>query len=191
MILIMGVAGAGKSVQGRWIADELGLPWLSTGEFLRMLVTGQRRKEMLAGKLLDDAEMIQLADKIFHMIEVDEEFILDGFPRTQGQAEWLYAQHKAGLLAITCVLNIEASEEVVMQRLLQRGRPDDTEESIKQRIHDYQTVMMPIITELESKGVAVHRINGEKSPEEVHADMQPIFDGLRTQNQQMATSESA
>lgn len=180
MILIMGVAGAGKSVQGRWIADELGLPWLSTGEFLRMLVTGQRRKEMLAGKLLDDSEMIQLADKIFHMIELKEEFILDGFPRTREQAEWLFAQHKAGLLKITCVLNIEASEAVVTKRLLSRGRPDDTEESIRQRIDDYKSVMMPIISDLESKGVSVHRINGEKTPEEVHADMQPIFDELKT-----------
>lgn len=179
MILIMGVAGAGKSVQGRWIADELGLPWLSTGEFLRMLVTGQRRKEMLAGKLLDDAEMIQLADKIFHMIEVKEEFILDGFPRTREQAEWLYAQHKAGLLNITCVLNIEASEEVVMKRLLSRGRPDDTEESIKKRFTEYETITLPIIAELESKGVTVHHIDGEKAPEEVHADMQPIFESLK------------
>ena len=91
---MMGVAGAGKSVQGRWLADEVGLPWLSTGEFLRMLVTGERRKEMLAGKLLDDSEMIGLADKIFHMINIQEEFILDGFPRTLQQAEWLIAQHK-------------------------------------------------------------------------------------------------
>lgn len=186
----MGVAGAGKSVQGRWIADELGLPWLSTGEFLRMLVTGQRRKEMLAGKLLDDAEMIQLADKIFHMIELDEEFILDGFPRTQGQAEWLYAQHKAGLLNISCVLNIEASAEVVMKRLLSRGRPDDTEDSIRQRINDYTTVMLPIIAELESKGVAVHHIDGEKSPEEVHTAMQPIFENMKSGKQTPTATEA-
>ena len=97
MIIIMGVAGAGKSVQGRWIADEFALPWVSTGEFLRMLVTGERRREMLAGKLLDDSEIIAMADRIFHMIDVKQEFILDGFPRTAPQAEWLIAQHKAGL----------------------------------------------------------------------------------------------
>ena len=53
MIIFMGVAGSGKSVQGRLLADTLGLPWLSTGEFLRMLISGQRRKDMQAGKLLD------------------------------------------------------------------------------------------------------------------------------------------
>lgn len=175
MILIMGVAGAGKSVQGRWLADEIGLPWLSTGEFLRMLVTGERRKEMLAGKLLGDAEMIQLADKIFHMIDINEEFVLDGFPRTQKQADWLVAQHTAGLITITSVLHIEASEEVVAQRLLERGRQDDTKEAIAARFTEYRAVTLPIIKGFESSGIAVHHINGEGTPESIHAQIVPLI----------------
>lgn len=166
---MMGVAGAGKSVQGRWIADEIGLPWLSTGEFLRMLVTGERRKEMLAGKLLDDSEMIGLADKIFHMIDVKQEFILDGFPRTLAQADWLIAQHKAGLIKISKVLHIEASEEVVTSRLLERGRQDDTKEAIAKRFNEYRAVTLPIIKDFEKKDIDVHHINGEGDPEEVHS----------------------
>ena len=142
----MGGAGAGKSVQGRWVADEIGLPWLSTGEFLRMLVTGKRRQEMLQGKLLDDSEMISLADKIFHMIDTKEEFILDGFPRTQTQADWLIAQHKAGLINISSVLHIEASEKVVQERLLNRGRPDDTEEAIRKRFDEYNVLHYQLST---------------------------------------------
>jgi len=168
MIIVMGVAGAGKSVQGRWLADEVGLPWLSTGEFLRMLVTGIRRKEMLEGKLLDDSEMIELADKIFHMIDTKEEFILDGFPRTQKQAEWLLAQHNAGLIKISRVLHIEASEEVVSKRLLDRGRKDDTSEAIAERFREYRSITMPIINDFESKGVPVYHVNGEGTPEKVH-----------------------
>jgi adenylate kinase len=175
MILMMGVAGAGKSVQGRWLADELGLPWLSTGEFLRMLVTGERRREMLAGKLLDDAEMIELADKIFHMIELKEEFILDGFPRTKGQADWLYAQHKAGLISITSVIHLEANEEVVKERLLNRARPDDTEESIRERFAEYEAVTLPIISDFEEVGILVHHVRGERTPDEVHKDIVSLF----------------
>jgi len=88
----MGVAGSGKSVQGRLLADEMALPWLSTGEFLRMLVSGERRKDMLAGRLLSDREIIKLVQKIFAMIDIHEEFILDGFPRTVSQADWLLNQ---------------------------------------------------------------------------------------------------
>lgn len=175
MIIIMGVAGAGKSVQGRWVADEVGLPWLSTGEFLRMLVTGERRKEMLAGKLLDDSEMIGLADKIFHMINTKEEFILDGFPRTLEQAEWLIAQHKAGLITISAVVHIEANEEVVTARLLDRGRQDDTRDAITKRFAEYHSVTMPIIQDFEDKGISVHHVNGEGTPEEVHALITPII----------------
>ena len=72
MILLMGVAGAGKSLEGRRLADELGLPWLSTGEFLRMLVSGERRREMLAGDLLHDQEIIELAVKIFSIIDTKQ-----------------------------------------------------------------------------------------------------------------------
>lgn len=171
MIIMMGVAGAGKSLQGRWLADEIGLPWLSTGEFLRMLVTGQRRKEMIEGKLLDDSEMIELADKIFHMIDVKQEFILDGFPRTLAQAEWLIAQHKAGLINISTLLHLEASEETVTERLLERGRQDDTKEAISARFAEYRVVTLPIIKDFEEKGITVHHIAGEGTPEEVHSQI--------------------
>ena len=64
MIILMGVAGAGKSLQSRLLADEYGYAWISTGEILRVLITGKRRQEMLSGKLLSDDEMIQVMDKV-------------------------------------------------------------------------------------------------------------------------------
>lgn len=171
MILLMGVAGAGKSLQGRRLADEKALPWLSTGEFLRMLVAGERRREMLSGKLLSDSEVIELADKIFRIIDSKQEFILDGFPRSMLQTEWLLAQHKAGLTNITCVLFLDASQEVVEGRLLNRGRQDDTKESITKRFAEYNAVTLPIIQYLEDNGVPIHRINAERDPEAVHEDV--------------------
>jgi adenylate kinase len=178
MIIMMGVAGAGKSVQGRWLADEVGLPWLSTGEFLRMLVTGERRRAMIAGKLLDDSEMIDLADKMFRMIDTTSEFILDGFPRTIEQAEWLIAQHKAKLIKITSVIHLEASEEVVATRLIERGRQDDTKEAIAARFAEYKSVSLPIISDFEEKGITVHHIAGEGSPEEVHQRITSLISNL-------------
>lgn len=175
MILMMGVAGAGKSVQGRWIADELGLPWLSTGEFLRMLVTGKRRQEMMEGKLLDDSEMIELADKIFHMINIKEEFILDGFPRTKKQADWLAAQHDAGLITISKVVHIEASLQEVEKRLLARGRQDDTKDAIAARFKEYEAVTKPILSDFESRGISVAHIDGNRSKEVVHNEIKSLL----------------
>lgn len=163
----MGVAGSGKSLLGRRVADKKALPWLSTGEFLRMLVAGKRRVEMLEGKLLQDSEVIELADKIFHMIDTKDEFILDGFPRTKSQSDWLIAQHNAGLINITAVLHLEAGEKVVEERLLLRGRQDDTKESIAERFNEYRSVTLPIIKDFEVHGVEVHHINAEQTPDEV------------------------
>src|SRR5690606_32018242 len=127
-----------KSVQGRMLADTLGLPWLSTGEFLRMLIAGERRQQMLAGKLLDDQEIIALVQKIFGVIDIEQEFVLDGFPRTPAQADWLLSQEKHGQLDITAVIHLEASENAVQERLLSRGRPDDTKEAISERFTEYR-----------------------------------------------------
>jgi len=171
----MGVAGVGKSIQGRAVADKLALPWLSTGEFLRMLVSGERRKKMLDGHLLADEEIIELADKIFHMIDAKQEFILDGFPRTVAQADWLLAQHRARLISISCVILLEASRDVVSERLLARGRLDDTAEAIDKRFIEHEVVTVPIIKDLEQKGIPVHHIDGARSPGEVEADVLAVL----------------
>ncbi|HSX27447.1 MAG TPA: nucleoside monophosphate kinase [Patescibacteria group bacterium] len=168
MIVFMGAAGSGKSVQGRMLADELGLPWVSTGEFLRMLVAGQDRKDMMSGKLLPDRDIIQLVRKIFNIINTDHGFVLDGFPRTLAQADWLLNQVKHGQLTITALINIQASPEVIKKRLMSRGRTDDTEESIGKRIKEYQQFVVPIIEHFEKAGVPVYEINGDQSPLAVH-----------------------
>src|SRR5258705_1777305 len=105
----MGVAGSGKSMQGRLLADEHGYAWISTGELPRVLVTGKRRQEMLEGKLLSDDEMAVILDKVFELIDVSEEFVLDGFPRTVTQTEWLLDQSAKGRFDIDAVFNLVAS----------------------------------------------------------------------------------
>jgi adenylate kinase len=169
MIIFMGVAGSGKSMQGRRLADELAVPWLSTGEFLRMLVAGERRKSMIAGKLLGDQEIISLVQKILSMINSHDEFVLDGFPRTIAQADWLLAQVRHGQLAITAMINLEASKHEVVRRLSSRGRPDDAPEAIAERFEDYERTTKPILKEFAAAGIPVVTIDGNQSVEAVHA----------------------
>lgn len=171
MIIFMGVAGSGKSAQGRLLADRLGLPWLSTGEFLRMLISGERRREMLAGKLLDDKEIISLVQKIFRIVDIEHEFVMDGFPRTVAQADWLLSQRRHGQLDITAVIHLKASEEEVLSRLLQRGRQDDQEEVIRERFREYEQATQPIIADLKTDGVPVFEINGEGEVETIHEEI--------------------
>ncbi|HLC92026.1 MAG TPA: nucleoside monophosphate kinase [Candidatus Saccharimonadales bacterium] len=171
MIIFMGVAGSGKSLQGKLLADELGLPWLSTGEFLRMLISGERRREMLKGKLLADHEIIALVRKILAIIDSHEEFVLDGFPRTPAQADWLLNQVKHGQLKITVVLNLKATKDVIMDRLKQRGRPDDNVEAINERFKEYEGTILPILKQFKESGIKVIDIDGEKPLSEVHDEI--------------------
>ena len=168
MIILTGVAGAGKSMQGKILADEHGYAWISTGEILRVLVTGRRRQEMLQGKLLSDDEMIAILDKVLELIDTDQEFVLDGFPRTVPQADWLFRQTKEGRFKFSGVIHLAASEEVVRARLEQRGRPDDNEEAINERFTEYKKVTLPIIEHFRRLGVSVCNIDASRSPREVH-----------------------
>ncbi len=178
MIIFMGVAGSGKSMQGRLLADRLGYPWLSTGEFLRMLIAGERRRDMVAGKLLPDQEIISLVQKIFTVIDIDKEFVLDGFPRTVPQAEWLLTQIKYGQLQATAVVHLKASEGVVRERLLSRGRQDDHDDAIAERFEEYNEVALPILDHFRSAQVPVIDIDGEQSVEDVHNQIVQELKGL-------------
>lgn len=168
MIILTGVAGAGKSMQGKILADEHGYAWISTGEILRVLVTGKRRQEMLQGKLLSDIEMVMILDKVFDLIDAKQEFILDGFPRTIPQADWLLDQVHRERFKLTAIINLDASEDVVKERLLSRGRQDDTDEAIAKRFEEYKAVTLPILDHFKEEGVRVHNIDASQNPRDVH-----------------------
>lgn len=171
MIIFMGVAGSGKSVQGRMLADRLALPWLSTGEFLRMLVSGEKRKDMIAGKLLSDNEIITLVQRIFTIIDTHKEFILDGFPRTVAQADWLISQIKHGQLHATGVVHLVVSKEAVHERLIARGRPDDNIDAIAERLSEYEESAKPILEHFKKAGVPIFDINGAQEVAEVQREI--------------------
>jgi adenylate kinase len=180
MIILLGVAGAGKSTQGRLFADEHGYAWISTGELFRVLVTGQRRQQMLEGKLLDDDEVIELVDRTLKMIDLNREFLLDGFPRTVPQADWLLDQVHAGRFKLTAVFNLTATPEIVKDRLLSRGRQDDTETVINKRFTEYEKVTLPIIDHFKKEGVPVYNIDADRIPIEVHDAMMRYIDGQKS-----------
>ena len=175
MIIFMGVPGSGKSVQGRLLADQMGYPWLSTGEFLRMLVSGERRKDMVNGKLLEDQDIITLVQKIFTVVDTNQEFVLDGFPRTVAQADWLLAQVKHGQLHVSAVVHLKASEEAVTSRLLSRGRPDDHQTAILERFKEYEDAIKPILDDLKKADIPVYDIDGEQSEDAVHKAIMDVI----------------
>lgn len=171
MILFLGMAGSGKSVQGKILADKLGLPWLSTGEFLRMLLSGEERRQLVTGKLIPDVEIIKLVQKIFHLIDTDKEFILDGFPRSERQVDWLLSQVDHGQLKVSAVVHLQVDEGVVLKRLQKRGRQDDHEQAVQERLNEYKNVIKPMINKLKAGNVAVLDIDGQRDIDAVHQEI--------------------
>lgn len=168
MILLMGPAGAGKSMQGHKLADEYGYAYISTGEVFRLLITGHRRAEMLEGKLLSDAETIHVLDKVLDIIDTKEQFILDGFPRTANQVTWMLGEIAAGRFQKPVVVHLDIDEKEIRSRLSKRGRIDDTEEAITQRYRLYQEQTRPLLRQMAEAGIIVHELNAVGTPLAIH-----------------------
>jgi adenylate kinase len=182
MILLMGAAGAGKSIQGHQLADQYGYAYISTGEIFRVLITGKRRNEMLEGNLLTDEEVIKVVDKVLELIDTKEQFILDGFPRTKPQVDWLLQQYEAGRLPLPTVINLEITEDVIRERLHKRGRLDDTEEAISRRFKLYVDETRPLLDYMEKKGVEVNCIDADRDPQVIHRDILRVLGHLFVTN---------
>ncbi|HVA11169.1 MAG TPA: nucleoside monophosphate kinase [Candidatus Dormibacteraeota bacterium] len=171
MILLMGIAGSGKGTQGKMLADKYGLHLISMGDVLRMYVTGKQRERMLAGGLLDDAEIIAIIDKVLSSIPDKQEVLIDGFPRTIPQAQWLLDQVENGRFQLDVALHLKASQDAVKQRLLSRARIDDTEEAIEARFSEYDRSTKPLLAWLSDHNIEVINIDAEHSEEEVNNDL--------------------
>lgn len=164
MIIITGIAGSGKTTQGQILANRLGCPWFSTGQMLRDNMHDPKVvKQMLEGEVIDDSVLLPLLKKEFKKLGADKnEFILDGSPRTLYQARWLADLAEKQEIFITAVIHLKASKDVVRQRLLARGRPDDKESAIAERFSEYDKAILPILGYLGQKGYKVLEINGNE-----------------------------
>jgi adenylate kinase len=141
------------------------------GDVLRMYVTGKQRERMLAGGLLDDNEIINIVDKVIKSIPDHEEVILDGFPRTIPQAEWLLEQVKTGSFKLDLAFHLVATHEAVKERLLKRARIDDKENAIEARFEEYERSTRPLIDWLTKRGVKVVEVDADRSVDAVNNDL--------------------
>jgi adenylate kinase len=129
-ILLLGLPGAGKGTQAKMIAAEYGIPQISTGDILRDNVTrgtelGQKAKAVMqqGGLVSDDLVNGMVADRLAQP-DCERGFILDGFPRTVAQAEWLgkYLETRTfgGRRIPPVVISIELGYNQLLQRLTGR-----------------------------------------------------------------------
>ena len=212
-LILLGPPGAGKGTQASRLTDDFGLPYIGTGDLLREhkaneTELGRQAKEyMEAGKLVPDELVIaMILDKIEE--DGDDGFLLDGFPRTIGQADAVGEEMDKRGRQLTAVLLITAPDDVVIERLSGRrqcssghlyhvkydppkhdekcdqcGKPlhqrdDDRAEAIKQRLSTYHEQTEPLIGYYEERGL-LRRFDGTRDKVEVHDHIRATLATLR------------
>lgn len=170
-ILLLGPPGAGKGTQATLLANALHVPHISTGDMLRSSVAeatdlGKRVESiMAAGELVSDDLVVAIVDDRLSREDARCGYLLDGFPRTIGQAE---ALNDSVIDAIGTVILLDVVTDEVVQRLLKRaaeeGRSDDNEETIRRRLEVYEADTAPLV---EFYGSAVLTINGMGTVDEI------------------------
>lgn len=164
-ILIFGVQGSGKSTIGNYIAQELKLPFIATGDIFRKL----REEESPLGRLVKDKydqglltpdePTMEIVNKRLEEEDAQEGFVLDGAPRNLQQVDMF--KKGPNLLVL-----VELDEKEAVARLIKRGRVDDTKEKIEKRIAWYKDQTKPVVDFYKNKGVRVIKVDNTP-PEDV------------------------
>jgi adenylate kinase len=147
----LGPPGAGKGTQAQKLAEKLGIPHISTGDLFRHNITNETNLGVEAKKYLDAGDLVPakltnaLVDDRLNDADAADGFILDGFPRSVEQAETLREMLAARNTKLDAVLELRVSEDELLNRLKSRGRADDTDDVILNRMKVYRDETAPLL----------------------------------------------
>ncbi len=191
-LILLGPPGAGKGTQAERVCAAHGLVHLSTGDLLRAAVKagsdlGNEAKAFMdAGNLVPDTLVLALVRERLDQPDAEGGFLLDGFPRNVSQAEAL--AEDLGARAVESVVHMKLEDEEIVRRLLGRGRKDDTESVIRNRLQVYRDETAPLIAYYQAQTVEgqsgerhslLRTIDAQGSMDEVFDRIQ---DALSSQN---------
>lgn len=171
-LVLVGPPGAGKGTQAEFISAHFAIPHISTGDIFRANLSAgtplglEAKGYMDKGDLVPDSLTTAMVKDRLQQGDVANGFLLDGFPRTTGQAEALDGILRQINTPLEVVLEMQADEDEIVGRLLARGRSDDSEEVIRHRLKVYAEQTAPIISYYKNSGI-LRTINGLGSVAEV------------------------
>ena len=177
--ILFGRSGSGKGTQADLLIKKFGNTLkISSGDLLRNLAeqdtdAGRKIKEVLINGGLPFSQIASTLwmHEIAYSLKDDQGLICDGFPRRPEEANDLYEFLKwLDRIDYTKVLLIEISREEAFKRLIARGRIDDKEKAINERLDWYDEFVVPAINFFRDKGLIID-INGEQSIEKIHEDI--------------------
>ena len=182
ILVILGRQGSGKGTQAALLAERYGVVHVSTGDMLRAAVAAgtelglQAKAVMDAGNLVGDDIMIGIVGERLAAADIGARgVLLDGFPRTTAQAAAL--AEIAGGAGPDLAINLDVPIAEVTERMLARGRDDDTAGAIARRLELYEAETAPLLAWFEDRG-CLSTVDGLGAEEEVFARLAEVVDGL-------------
>jgi adenylate kinase len=184
-IILIGPPGAGKGTQAKLLEQSLDLPQVSTGDLFRYNLKNRTELGQLAqtymdmGELVPDEVTVAMVKDRLSQADAARGAVLDGFPRTQAQADALdkLLAELGGHIAV--VPNIVVDREELIRRLVKRaqieGRVDDSEDTVRNRMRVYEEQTKPLLEYYERRGLVVD-VNGLQSIEAVQRDLQRVIE---------------
>ncbi|MGK7917461.1 MAG: adenylate kinase [Prochloraceae cyanobacterium] len=181
-LIFLGPPGAGKGTQAKLLAELVQIPHISTGEILREAIAaqtplGKKVQEYVdQGELVPDRLILDLIEQRLGQADAQKGWILDGFPRNVGQANFLdelLGKLNQSSNYLVYVVNLEVPEEVLINRLLSRGRKDDNRDTIRRRLQVYQEQTEPLIDFYRTHN-RLYSVDGNRLPEEVTESLKEI-----------------
>jgi adenylate kinase len=183
-LIFLGPPGAGKGTQAKTLAHAQGIPHISTGDILRGAVAqqtelGQKAQSYMdRGELVPDHLILEMVRERLSHEDVAAGWILDGFPRTIAQATFLDKLLQEIHQSCNYVLNLDAPDEVLIERLLgragQENRKDDTEAVIRHRLEVYRQQTAPLVDFYRDRQQLIS-INGNQPVEAVATDLHKLI----------------
>lgn len=150
-LVLVGPPGAGKGTQATLLAEKLGIPHVSTGDLFRANIGEgtelglEAKSYMDAGNLVPAELTNRMVDARLDEADAQNGFLLDGFPRSVEQADALKEMLEKRGVALDAVVEFQVDEDTVVERMLARGRADDTEDVIRNRMAVYRSETEPLI----------------------------------------------
>jgi adenylate kinase len=150
-LVLLGPPGAGKGTQAQKLSEKLGVPQISTGELFRENIKNGTPLGLDAKRYLDAGDLVPssltnaLVEDRISKPDATDGFILDGYPRSVEQAQALDDMLEEHGTKLNAVLELQVCEEELLKRLKGRGRADDTEEVIHNRMQVYRDETEPLL----------------------------------------------
>ena len=150
-LVLLGPPGAGKGTQAEKLAEKLQIPHLSTGELFRENIGNGTKLGLEAKRYLDAGDLVpaeltnEMVDDRLSKSDLDAGFILDGYPRSVQQAQALHDMLERRGIQLDAVLEFRVPEDTLFERLKARGRADDTDDVIRNRMNVYRDETAPLI----------------------------------------------